>query len=147
MQLLFDYAEALGLTVEFAPLRDRNGEYRHDLKRIRLREGMPERLARWTLAHELGHAVFGDELSMFGPANAKMERRADEWAALLLIDVDIYREVEMLRDGHAPSMASDLNVAERCVIVFQGLMERIGDAVYLEPKMGVGQWSRRIEVA
>lgn len=147
MQQLFDYADAFGLTVEYAPLRNRDGEYRDDLKRIRLREGMPIRLLRSVLAHELGHAVFGDVPSMFGPSNAKMERRASEWAALRLITPDQYREVEQIRDGHVASMAHDLGVVDWIVTAYQGLLARLGDQVYIDPRMGAGQWSARYEVA
>ncbi|PRI11921.1 ImmA/IrrE family metallo-endopeptidase [Leucobacter massiliensis] len=147
VQDLYDFAAAMGLTIEWWPLKKRNGEYRHDLKRIRLRHGMTERLIRWTLAHELGHAAFGDQPSYFGPASAKMERRASEWAALRLINLDAYREAEMLRDGHLASMAHDLGVALECVEVYQSLLLRLGDVTYLDPKMGAGQWAFRCEVA
>ena len=143
MQQLFDMADALGVVIEYSPLQSRNGEYRHDLRRIRLRVDMPPRLLRWTLAHELGHAVFADEPSRFGPANARMERRASEWAALRLVDLGSYREAEMLRDGHIPSMAHDLGVAKECLEVFQSLLMRLGGATYLDPKMGAGQWAAR----
>lgn len=124
MRLLFDFADALDLSVEYAPLRTRNGEYRHDLKRIRLREGMTERLTRWTLAHELGHAVFGDMPGIHGPLTARQERRADEWAALRLITLDAYREAETLREGHVPSMAHDLGVIDQGVYAYQRILER-----------------------
>lgn len=124
MQKLFDFAEALGLTIEYAPLRGRDGEYRDDLKLIRLREGMSPRRLRSILAHELGHAVFGDVPSKFGPAQARMERRADEWAALRLITLDAYRDAELIRDGHIDSMAHDLGVIPRIVAAFQRVLAR-----------------------
>ena len=144
MQYLFDLAESNGVTVEYAPLRNRDGEYRDDLKRIRLREGMSYRLARWVLAHELGHAAFGDVPSMFGPENARQERRADEWAALRLIDLEHYREVEKLRDGHVPSMAHDLDVVTNGVTAFQRILARLGDDVYLKPRQGAGQYAAKL---
>jgi len=144
MQPFFDYADALDVTIEWTPLNSRDGEYRDDLKRIRLREGMTERLTRFVLAHEVAHAVFEDEPSMFGPSNAKMERRADEWAALELINIEQYREVEQLREGHIPSMAHDLGVVTRCVEAYQRILARIGDDVYLKPRHGAGQWAARI---
>lgn len=124
MQQLFDFAEMLGVRIEWAPLRHRDGEYRDDLKRIRIREGMSARRTRSILAHELGHAVFGDVPSIHGPLQARMERRADEWAALRLINLDAYRESEILRDGHVPSIAHDLGVIDRLVEAFQRVLER-----------------------
>lgn len=124
MQQLFDFADMLGLQIEYAPLRSRDGEYRDDLKRIRLREDMTYRLERSILAHELGHAAFGDVPSKYGPIHARQERRADEWAALRLITLDDYRETEAIRDGHTPSMAHDLGVITRIVEAYQRILER-----------------------
>lgn len=124
MQHLFDFADMLGVTVEYARLKHRDGEYRDDLKRIRLREGMSARLQRSILAHELGHAAFGDVPSKFGPQNARQERRADEWAALRLINLDQYREAELIRDGHVASIAHDLGVIDRIVTAYQRVLER-----------------------
>lgn len=147
MQDLFDYADALNVSIEWAELNGRDGEYRHDLKRIRLQIGMTDRLTRFVLAHELAHAVFGDVPSMFGPENARQERRADEWAALRLINLEAYREAEVLREGHVPAIAHDLGVVVRCVAAFQGLLDRLGDDVYLAGRMGEGQWLARIDAA
>lgn len=145
MQQLFDFAEMLGVTIEYRPLRSRDGEYRDDLKRINLREDMPYRLMRSTLAHELGHAAFGDVLSVHGPLRAKQERRADEWAALRLITLERYREAEIVRDGHVPSMAHDLAVVTRIVEAYQRVLTRIGDSVYLNAKLGT--FAAKFEVA
>lgn len=94
MQNLLDMADALGVTIDYVELHMRDGEYRHDLRRIRLREGMTPRKERSVLAHELAHAIWGDVPSKFGPINARQERRADEWAALQLIAPEAYRESE-----------------------------------------------------
>lgn len=141
--VLIDMAGALDVTIEYANLASRNGEYRHDLKRIRLRAGMTLRQERSVLAHELAHAVFGDVPSRFGPVNAKQERRADEWAALILIAPDAYRSAEERWEGHAAAMAYDLGVTTRLVSSFQSVLSRIGDTVYVDPRMGAGQWAHR----
>lgn len=142
--LLMDMVDALDLTLEYADLRNRDGEYRHDLKRIRLREGMTLRKETSALAHELAHAVFGDVPSKFGPVNAKQERRADEWAALRLITPEAYRAAEERWDGHLGAMAFDLGVTTKITTAFQRVLARIGDTVYVGPRMGVGQWEQRI---
>ncbi len=147
MQHLIDLAETNGITIEYAPLKHRDGEYRHDLKRIRLREGMNYRLERSTLAHELAHAAFGDQPSKFGPVTAKQERRADEWAAWQLITLSTYREAEQLHNGHIPSMAHELGVISRLVEAAQRLLLRTENAVYIKPRMGTGNWEDRIEVS
>lgn len=145
--VLMDMADALGVTVEYANLTSRNGEYRQDLKRIRLREGMTIRQERSVLAHEIAHAVFADVPSKFGPVNAKQERRADEWAALRLITPGAYRASEEQWDGHLAAMAYDLGVTTKLITAFQRVLARIGDTVYVDPRMGAGQWAHRVEVA
>lgn len=144
MLSLFNFAESLDIVVEFAPLRTRDGEYRNDLRRIRLREGMSERRTRWTFGHELGHAVLQHELLIFGLADPRQERAADEWAAQHFIDPERYREIEELRGGHVPSMAHDLGIVSRGVITYQRMLARLGDDVYLKPKHGAGQFAARL---
>lgn len=145
MQQLFDYANTMGVSIEWVDLASRDGEYREDLKLIRLRAGMSPRLERFTLAHELAHAHFGDVPSMFPMEHARQEERADEWAAERLINMEQYREVEQLREGHVPAMAHDLGVVTRCVYAYQRLLARLGDSVYLRPRMGAGCWAARVD--
>lgn len=145
---LADLAEQTGVTIEYRRLpHGRDGDYIHDRKLIRLRPGMSARLHRSVLAHELGHAAFADTPSPFGPVHAKQERRAEEWAALQLVDLDEYRYLEQIHHGHAGALALDLGVMRSIVLAYQGLLERVGDTLYLRPKMGAGQWAHREEVA
>lgn len=138
----------LGVTVVFADLTHlgRDGDYNAATNTIRLQEGMSRRLLRSVFAHELCHAVFGDVPSKFGPVNAKQERRADEWAALRLIEPERYREVEHLRDGNVALMAQDLEVIDDIVHAFQRILQRIGDHTYVDARMGAGQWAHKVEV-
>ncbi|MFI8593746.1 ImmA/IrrE family metallo-endopeptidase [Microbacterium sp. NPDC078428] len=141
-------AATLGVRIEYALLPpDRDGEYRHRHNVIRLRRGMPARLHRSVLAHELAHAVFGDTPSRFGPINAKQERRADEWAALRLIHTHDYRRAETIHDGHPGAIAVELGVVRSIVEAYQRVLTRLDDTVYVQPKMGAGQWAHREHVA
>lgn len=145
---IHDALDALGVTVRYADLPDdRDGEYIHRSRVIRLRRGMTARLHRSVLAHECAHAVFEDAPSMFGPVTAKQERRADEWAALRLISPEEYRHAEALCHGHIGAMAVELNVIVDLVEAYQRILTRIGDTVYVDAKMGAGQWEHRTEVA
>lgn len=140
--------EALGVRVEYSQLRPgRDGEYIDSRKLIRLRPRMSARLHRSVLAHELAHAVFGDVPSQFGPVNAKQERRADEWAALRLIHHDDYERAEFLHSGHAGAIAHDLGVVRSIVEAYRRVLTRIGDTVYVDAKMGAGQFAHKAEVA
>lgn len=144
-QHLLDLADSLGVRIEYTHLpASIDGEYIHGMKLIRLRRGMAARHHRSVLAHELGHAAFGDTPSKFGPVHAKQERRAEEWAALRLIPVDDYRRAEHIHHGHAGAIAIDLGVMTSTVQAFQGMVERLGDATYVDPRMGAGQYSHRV---
>lgn len=139
-----DTLDALEVRVVDADLpADRDGEYLHRRRLIRLQRGMPHRLRRSVLAHECAHAVFGDEPSRFGPRAAKQERRADEWAALRLIDVDEYKTAERIHTGHIDAIALELDVTADLVEAFQRILVRFGDTVYVQPKMGAGMWHHR----
>ena len=134
----------LGVRVRYADLPDdRDGEYLHHRRLIQLQRGMSRRLHRSVLAHECAHAVFGDQPSQFGPVSAKQERRADEWAALRLIDLDAYKSAESLHDGHIDGMALELDVTTDIVEAFRRLLVRFGDTVYLRPRLGAGMWHQR----
>jgi hypothetical protein len=147
-EYLEDLARQAGVSVEYTRLRHgRDGEYIHDRKLIRLRPGMNARLHRSVLAHELAHAAFGHRPTHFGPVQAKQERMAEEWAALRLISPADYRHVEDIHAGHPGAMALELGVMKSIVIAYQGLLERLGDTVYVQPKMGAGMYAHREDVA
>lgn len=145
---LQDLAHQAGIRIEYANLRHgRDGESYTARKLIRLRPGMHARLHRCVLAHELAHHAFADVPSHFGPVHAKQERRADEWAALRLISPADYRHVEEMHAGHVGAMAVELGVMRSIVEAFQALLLRLGDTVYVRPKMGAGNWAHREDVA
>lgn len=146
MLKLLQLAEDLGLTVIEQRTTHTSG-YRPDERAIRLTPGMPQRAARSVLAHEIGHHVLGHRPTEFGPIRARQEREANEWAAQYLIDPRAYRDSERLRDGHLGSMAHDLDVAPELLAVYRGLLRRLGDTVYVAPKMGAGQWTAAEQVA
>lgn len=147
-QQLLEMLAALGVSVEYAqPAHGRDGEYFHDRKLIRLRPKMSERLHRSVLAHETAHAVFGDVPTLFGPVNAKQERRADEWAAMRLIDLRQYQRAEHLHDGHAGAIAQELGVVRSIAEAYARVLLRIGDFTYVDAKMGAGQYVHREQVA
>lgn len=145
---ILDILDALGVVVVHADLpADRDGEYIHRKRVIRLQRGLPHRLRRSVLAHECAHAVFADVPSKFGPVNAKQERRADEWAARRLISLPAYMRAEILHDAHDEGMAVELDVSIDLIEAYRRTLLVIGDRTYVQPKMGSGQWRHRDEVA
>lgn len=146
---LYDALDALGYAVVFTDDLPTHVDGLCDTAKriIYIRASLTERPYRATLAHETAHAVFGDVRTMFGPVNRRQERRADEWAALRLITLDAYRAAEKQYGGNAEAIALDLNVTADLVDVFQAMLLRLGDVVYVSPREGAGQWAHRIEVA
>lgn len=121
--------------------------YTPDDGTIRLTPGMKGRVHRSVLAHEIAHHVLGHRPVQPGLWRSRQEAAANRWAALHLIDADEYAAAEQARNGHLPSMAVDLYVADELVEVYQQNLERIGDLVYLRPGLGVGDWLLRKQVA
>lgn len=140
-----DTLTALRVRVAYADLPDdRDGEYIHRKRLIRLQRGMLRRLHRSVLAHECAHAVFADVRSAYGPVNAKQERRADEWAALRLIPLPQYMVAEIIHQGHAEAMAVELEVTTDLIEAFRRTLLVMGDRTYVKPRMGAGQWNDRV---
>lgn len=146
MHHLLQLADELGLTV-IERASSKLGGYHHGSRTIRLDPKLSRRAARSVLAHEIAHALFEDQPTPYGPVRAKQERRANEWAALYLIRPEAFAEAEHLRGGHTASMAHDLGVTVEIVDAFRDLLARYGDTVYVNAKMGAGQFAHRAEVA
>lgn len=143
---LLDLADAGGITIEYTRLpADRDGDYHHATRTIRLRPSMHARKHRSILAHELGHAAYGHTPTQFGPRHGKQERAAEEWAALRLIRIDDYRLAEHIHDGHLGAMALDLGVLRSVAAAYAGLLERLGTTAYLDLRMGSRQFAAKLE--
>ncbi|WP_286737675.1 ImmA/IrrE family metallo-endopeptidase [Kocuria sp. UBA1838] len=74
-----DHADRLGLTVRHAPSLGTLGLYAHGT--IWLRAGLSRRVERCVLAHEISHAIHGDEPTNDPALYARREQRADREAA------------------------------------------------------------------
>lgn len=148
LKRIYDMIDSLGVKIEYCDLpEDIDGEYLHEEKVIRIQFDLSTRVYRSTLPHECCHAIWGDVPSKFGPVNAKQERRADEWAALQMIDLPDYRQQEARHEGNAEAMAVALNVSTDLVDVFRRLLLRVDGAVYVAPRMGAGEYRAKIEIA
>ncbi|GAA1162772.1 ImmA/IrrE family metallo-endopeptidase [Microbacterium oxydans] len=147
LKRIYEMIDALGVRIEYCELPDDiDGEYIHEEKLIRIQFHLSTRVYRSTLPHECCHAIWGDTRSRFGPVNAKQERRADEWAAMQMIGLDEYRRQEARHDGNVEAMAIALNVTADLVEVFRRLLLRVDGAVYVGPRMGVGEYDAKVEV-
>lgn len=149
MQHLYDYATARGVQIEYCDLRHlgRAGDYHAPTQQIRLQPNMLYRKERSVLAHELAHHHYGDEPNIFGELPKRAEDRADEWAAHFLISIDDYRLAEEKYGHHTAWIAEELCVLERLVTAYERTLTRIGGVVYVNPKLGNGNWTAKYEVA
>lgn len=147
MQHLYHLAESLGARIEYADLEhlDRDGDCNIDTRTIRLQSGMLYRLERSVLAHELAHLIHGDRRTMFGYYDQRDERRADEWAAHFLIDIDEYSAAEARFGANVEAIAQELNVMGYLVEAYERTLQRIGDMLYVNAKLGHAE--ARYEVA
>lgn len=139
----------LDVRIEYADLTHlkRSGDFDLYTRTIRLEPGMLYRKERCELAHELAHATFGDEPSMFDITNRRQEARADEWAAHFLIDPNEYQMAEEKYGADTAWIAQELSVIRRIVIAYERTLKRIGDEVYVKPRHGRAQWISRFQVA
>lgn len=107
-----EVAFAMGVTVVDSPeLRDDvNAMYIDTERMILIRPGLDPWTRRSCLAHELAHAYFRDEIS-----EPRIERRADQWAAQLLISPVEYAAAEALVGSSVGALAYELEVTPAVV--------------------------------
>lgn len=118
--MLYAHCADLGLDVEWADLGEmRRGEYCDDAKLIILNTRLTRAQATACLAHEVGHAVFGDRCST--PA---AERRASEYGAALIITVKDYQRAERLVGCHPGALADELGVTPHLIHAWRRWYER-----------------------
>lgn len=88
------------------------GFYIDELRLISTRRGLSVAEYKSTLAHELAHAHFGDRLTKVQEFDSRQERRADLWAANLLIDPLEFEACIRWNQGDFEATAHDLEVTK-----------------------------------
>lgn len=114
MDHLQGIADEMGVRVYESPRMIDNGCYIHHRKLILIRYNADPVTKRCALAHELGHAYYGDE----GPCEPRFERRADLFAADLLITREAYAEAELIHPATS-FIAQELSVTPHLVEVWK----------------------------
>lgn len=142
---IWNLASDLGLTVREQRGTHRSG-YAPGANHIELTPGMRGRILRGVMCHEIAHHVLGHRPTDFGLVRKRQEAAANIWAAQTLITPGTYADAERHRDGHITSMAIDLNVPDELVVVYRSTLLRTDGAVYVDPRMGAGQFAHRVEV-
>lgn len=86
------------------------GWYSPSMRTISTRRGMAIWDYKSTLAHELGHAHYQDRYTGQNFFDNAQERRADRYAARLLIDTDDLRDLAPWHRDDLDGLAADLEV-------------------------------------
>lgn len=112
-------ADAHDVRVMWRSLGRRRGEYKHSARLIVLNPAMSDVLQRSTLAHELGHAHYGDTWTDDEVIKKQREERANQYAAQLLISPLEYAIAEAIVGSHPGALAKELGVATYIVVAWQ----------------------------
>lgn len=97
------------------------GWYDHHRHIISTRRGQSISQYRSVLAHELGHAAHGDTPTGNGHFDQRQERRADEFAARLLISPTDFESAAVWHHGHLPAIADELEVTHHILKTWQSM--------------------------
>lgn len=120
MDRLHALADQLRVTVMHGdPGPGRLGAYWHQMRLIIIRPHLRHRQQRVILAHELGHAVAGDEPTGMPHFDIRQERAADLFAAAFLIDPDEVERAEILHGPHPAAIATELDITPRLLAVWR----------------------------
>lgn len=142
---LIRHAGQLGVGVHFASLDDDPellGYFLPSRKLIVLRLGMTVPQTRWVLAHECGHAYY-DHRCGGGRNTDALERRADAYAARLLIDPAEYVRLERINPDQY-WLADEFSVSVDAIFAYEEhCLTRLHGVTYSGSRMGVGQWVHR----
>lgn len=119
-------AAAMGLRVDELPVPADwpNGLWVPERRQIILRHDMDWVTRRCVLAHELGHAHHRDVRSGYDSVDSRAERRADAFAALLLISPAEYALAEEIHGPSIAGLAHALDVTPHLIRVWRGHHER-----------------------
>lgn len=116
---LIDHAHAEGIRVWWRHT-GRCGTWSERHRCIWLDPALTDREARSVLAHELGHAHYGDR----GPQPPHIEARAWRWAADLLITRAEYALAEHIHGQDTAAIADALDVTLEVVDAYQTTLRR-----------------------
>lgn len=140
------FAVSIGYDYQYADLRQYGREAMCHIptRTIFMQPGLLPRKECFLAWHEIAHAVLGHEPTMFEHINRKQELAADEWAAHQVIPLPEYILAEEKFGTNTEWIAEDLDVLEKAVIAFERTLTRVGDDIYVNARMGAGQWSAKV---
>lgn len=117
---LIDHAHRQGIRVWWRAHPSGKAHWSAQHRSIWLDPTLTDVEARSLLAHELGHAFYGD----VGPQPHHIEQRAWRFAAELLIPEDDYIDAELLHGQDRALIADHLGVTREVVDAHQSILRR-----------------------
>jgi len=119
------YAESQGVEVieRHLPTTWPHALYIPELNTIYLEARQPHCYKRANLAHELGHAHYGDTPTGNGHYDQRQEQRADEYAAHLLINPADFEASAIWHQDCLPAIADDLEVTHHLLKIWMELFQ------------------------
>ncbi|WP_435298493.1 ImmA/IrrE family metallo-endopeptidase [Timonella sp. A28] len=118
MDELITHAASIGCRVYYLPLPHTHYGYLATAHDIVVNSRLPYDFQREVLAHELGHSRYGHDLRTRHDI-PKDERKADTYAAHLLITPQEYARAEDMYEGCWKSIACELGVSTKMVRAWQ----------------------------
>lgn len=113
-------AESMGVQLQ-RHTGGRPGWYDHHRRIISTRRGQSISQYKSVLAHELGHAAHRDTPTGNGHFDQRQERRADEYAARILINPHDFEAAAIWHHGHLPAIADELEVTQHILKTWQSM--------------------------
>lgn len=98
--------------------------YSPSMKRISTQRGLQIWDYKSALAHELGHAIHGDRFINHSHFNNRQERRADEYAARLLVDHEEFLDSLRWNEGDLGAVAAELEVTPQLLETYIDIQEK-----------------------
>lgn len=117
---LIDLAHQHGIRVWWSRHQGGRAQWSATHRSVWLAPDLTDREARSLLAHELGHAHYGDQ----GPQGQHHEARAWRHAAWLLVDKDAYVTAEILHGQDTAAIADELHVTVEVIHAHQATLRR-----------------------
>ncbi|CAB0542834.1 ImmA/IrrE family metallo-endopeptidase [Corynebacterium diphtheriae] len=119
VEALIDVAQARGYLIRWHRGGPKAAWFPH-CNKISIRVGMTDAETLCSLAHELGHAHYGDPPGHHG----LQETRADRFAARLLISPVEYAAAEQIYGPHPARIAHELGVTTHLITMWQDCHQR-----------------------
>lgn len=120
LERLLEHCGDLDVEVKWADLGHRRGQYDWRTETITINSQLTRAQAVATLAHEIGHCVFGDHCS-----SPPRERRAWQYGASLVLTPAEYAAAEALVGCHAGALAAEIGVTPRLIEAWRQWFQRV----------------------